>query len=677
MLSADEAIARQIDHHLLEMDHSLRVIWISSTNDLWRNLESETPGILLCDQTQAVALLDLVIQESARLRPELPVIAVGQKHTTTDAVTAISAGAQDFVSYEHPDLLRLVVQREMLRHRRLHELQTARKKLADTEERYHQLTETSADAIALVQEGIVFNANAAFVRLLGLEEAADLAGTPLVDLVTPESRAAVRQRIRSVHQGKHDHEPLAIALLGKTGPIPLTAQLILGTRDGESVIEMVVRSPERDSSGRLVSPITLGRNEFADALTPHAGESELARTAMLLRIDDFAALERRIGYPDAQDVTAQLTQLVGECLHDNDRLFLFSADELALLVERPDSEQAIRFAEQLLKRVSCHEFNARPGSALIRLTIAVSPLDRTEAPVDVIHRLVEQVRSASASGGNRIVGLEASMQARREEQEAGQRALQVRKALGDGRFYLAYQAIASLEGEHCNFFDVLLRMRDDAGKELQAAEFLPAARKFRLMPAVDRWVVSRVLDTIAARKGNPPSEVLLVKLSEETLREGEGFFAWLQDRLAGRLLKRTEIIFQLQELAIQNHVSKARSLCSALAACGAGVAIEHFGVGVNSLQLLSHIPVEFVKFHRNYAGNFADREIQKRLASLVEEARQRRIRTIVSHVEDARIMARLWQLGVNLVQGYHARQPEVVSLEGEHVNWGGDVTLQF
>ena len=50
---------------------------------------------------------------------------------------------------------------------------------------------------------------------------------------------------------------------------------------------------------------------------------------------------------------------------------------------------------------------------------------------------------------------------------------------------------------------------------------------------------------------------------------------------------------------------------------------------------------------------------------MTEAAKQHRIKTIVSHVEDANVMARLWQMGVNYISGYHVQEPEVVLLSDE------------
>lgn len=170
------------------------------------------------------------------------------------------------------------------------------------------------------------------------------------------------------------------------------------------------------------------------------------------------------------------------------------------------------------------------------------------------------------------------------------------------------------------------------------------------------------MKVLASRESRKESSMLFLKLSEDTLKDAEGFLAWFQEALKGRRLGEEEICFEIQELVLQNHIRKAKVLTKMLRDTGASVAIEHFGIGTSSAQLIEHLPVNFLKFHRSYTHDFADKEIQKKMSLLMEMAKQRHIKTIVSHVEDANVMARMWQMGVNFIQGYHIQEPEVVLL---------------
>jgi PAS domain S-box-containing protein len=663
--TAEEA-AKRIESHLRNAGHPLRVAWINDLEDLQDVLHRNPPDLVLCDDNVRRAPPEKVIELSATLRPDLPVIVISRSYSIEQAVTALAAGAQDFLCYtdvQHLRHLELVVVREFVKHHHLRNLRLTQQRLADFESRHQQLTEGTADAVAHVQEGIVANANLAFTHLLGYDDPAELSGQPLIDLVSSDQQSKIKERLRAVQKGKHNGEPLELVLVGRKGQVHVKAQLILGNQDGESVIELLIRA--EGGRGRPASAGAVGgRGTLAEALAQApAGDGKSVRTAMLLHIDAFDMLEQRIGHAEAQEVTSLLAETVHTRLGPQDQSLIFSTDELALLVQRPNYNEAEQFAEFLRKEVAGHIFAAKQHEAHISLTITVFPLGGQDTPEQVIRQLADEARKTSAKGGNQIVVLGATAKANQAEREDARRAAQVKKAIEDNRLKLAYQSIASLEGESRSHFDVLVRMLDESGKEQHAAEFLPAAQKFNLMRTIDRWVVARALGVIAKRGSSKDASVLFVKLSEDTLKDNDGFVAWLKAQ--EQPLNSDEIVFEIQEVVIQNHVRKAKALTQALREMGAGIAVEHFGIGANSAQLLDHIPANFIKFHPTFTQKFTEKDTQKRLTDLVEATKQRQIKTIVCHVEDAHVMARLWQMGVNFIQGYHVQEPEVVLLASD------------
>jgi PAS domain S-box-containing protein len=661
-----EEIAKRIESFLRNAGHPLRAAWINDLEDLEDVLQRDPPDLVLCDRALAAAPPERVLSSCARLRPDLPVIVVGDSGAPDAAAAALAAGAQDYAAYGEAAALRhleMVVIREFVKHHALRQLRLTQQRLADFESRYQQLAAGTADAVAHVQEGILANANAAFARLLGYEDPAELAGQPLIDLVAPPQRDKVKERLRAVLKGKHNGEPLELELAGKQSRVGVVAQLILGTEGGESVIELLIRDAGPRGSSAAQRAVRQGRAAFADALAhrPSATEDAKAvRVALLVRIDGFQELENRIGHAEAEQVGALLAEGLRSRLAAEDLLFDFSTDELALLIRRADYGEVEQLAESWRKEIAAQVFATRSHEAQITATMALYPLGEQEAAAQVIRELVQEARKISAQGGNQLVALGAKAKASVAEREDARRAAAVRKAIEENRLKLAYQSIASLEGEARSYFDVLVRLLDESGKEWYASEFLPAAQKFGLMRAIDRWVTARALAVITKRAGSKEAAVLFVKLSEDTLKDGEAFVAWLKPRLATQPPQNNELVFELQEPSLQNHIRKAKALTLALRELGAGIAVEHYGLGANSAQLLDHLPAQFIKFHPSFTQNFSEKNVQKKLADLVECAKQHGLKTIVSHVEDANVMARLWQMGVNFIQGFHVQEPEVV-----------------
>ena len=96
------------------------------------------------------------------------------------------------------------------------------------------------------------------------------------------------------------------------------------------------------------------------------------------------------------------------------------------------------------------------------------------------------------------------------------------------------------------------------------------------------------------------------------------------------------------------------------------LAIDRFGGNSNSLQLLDTFDPVYVKLDPSFTSTLTgggNAEAHSRFREIIEVAHQRKVKTIAEHVEDAVAMAKLWQLGINYVQGNHVQEPEVVLAE--------------
>lgn len=672
VVSQIEDIARRIETSLRNAGHPLRVRWMRTLDELEDALRNAPPDLVLADREVAGASRDRVLEACRRLQPELPVLLLGRAPTLDATLAALAAGAEDLVGCDDGTQLKhleRVVAREIARHAASRGLRQTRARLADFESRHEKLTDSTGDAVASIQEGIVVRANVALAKLLGYDDPAALSGQPLIDLIAAGQQAEIKDRLRAVLKGRQPGEAQPLKLAARSGDVEVRGQLILGSQDGEPIIELLIRAGDPAASPAVPTvrvPAAAGapaegRAALRAALAaPHA--DGLARAALLIHIDDFAGHEGRLGHVDAETMALLAQAAIATRLAPEDRLFGFAVDERAVVIERRDLAAIERLAETLRRELREEIFSCRERESQLTVTIALFQPGPSDDADTVIRQLVAEARSASVKDGNRVVIVGSATLSAQQEREEARIAALVRRALVEDRMKLAWQPIASLEGDTRNHFDLLIRMADETGREWTASEFLPAAQKFNLMRSIDRWVIGSALDLLARHTRPLDGATIFAKLSEDTIRDGDAFIVWLRELLGERRMKPNEIVFEAQELVLQNHIRRARSLTRELIDMGAGFAIEHFGVGPSSVQMLDYIPAQFLKFDAVFMQSFGDRATSAKLSELVEAAKQRKIRTIVSHVEDANVMARLWQMGVNYISGYHVQEPEVVML---------------
>src|SRR5689334_15681106 len=110
------------------------------------------------------------------------------------------AGAHDVITRDNLRRLLPAVQRE-LREAEVHrQHRLADQALRESEERYRILVESSPEPIAVHSQGVIVYANPAAARLMAVDDPAALLGIPVLDLVHPDDRQMVIDRIRRTQQ---------------------------------------------------------------------------------------------------------------------------------------------------------------------------------------------------------------------------------------------------------------------------------------------------------------------------------------------------------------------------------------------------------------------------------------------------------------------------------------------
>src|SRR5438874_510628 len=539
--------------------------------------------------------------------------------------------------------------------------------LADALTQLGTVLHRSNDAIIQVQEGIVVDANPAWLELFGVE--GGVAGEPVMDLFDDTTHAALRGALAACLQGrwKADHLLRANALLADGSVLPIEMTLALAQHEGEPCVSLMV--PSRPSEERLslerpaVSAESgaglLPRPELLAALarrlaTPVAGG---IRCLALLRLDKFADVERMVGATASEEVLAEFARLLKDTLHPKEVAGRFGGVRFMVLLERGNEHDINAWGERLLARMQKQVMRVRDKVVSVTITLGLSVVPPGQVKVDaVIADALECAHKGAARGGNQRIMSERADNDSRVMAYDKVWVKHIKAALMENRFRLVQQPIASLQGEPPGMFDVLVRMIDQQGREVLPSEFMAAAGRNDLLKNIDRWVVGASLSFAAQRK----PDCLFVRLSKETVRDA-GFLEWLDNHLRSSRAEPQRLCFQITEESAASHLTQVTALTAVLRARRFRFALEGFGSGRDSAGMLEALQLDFVKIDGTIIQELAaDPQLQLRVRTLVEAARKRNIQTIGERVEDANTMAVLWQVGVQYIQGYFINEPEEV-----------------
>jgi PAS domain S-box-containing protein len=576
------------------------------------------------------------------------------------------------VSLQQPGRLQAVISRELRAFRLERTLNATLRSSQDYRSQLEGVLQRSNDAIAHIQEGILVDANAAWLELFGFAEAAGLVGQPVMDLFEDSTQAPLKAALAACLQGRwSSHTLKAGAILGDGSVVPLELALALGEFDGAPGVRLIVAAHKRDDrqlARELETAVRsdpgtglLTRRHLLAALQerlqqPAAGG---VRYLACVRPDNFGAIERDHGILLSEQLLIAFAGIVRSLLGPHDIAGHFGGTSLMLLLERGNQRDVEAWCGNLIDRMVKHAFQA--GTRTLHMTctvglgmVALANPDVNLAAMDAL----DAARRGRERGGNQMVTVNRADNDTRVQAYDQVWVKHIKAALMENRFRLVQQPIASLSGDDHKIFDVAIRMVDAQGKEVLPSEFLPAAARNELMKNIDRWVIGASLSFVANRK----PDLLFVRLSRDSAVDAT-LPQWLDTQLKSTLATPACLCLQITEEVALRHLPQATLLANALRTRGLKFAIEHYGADALADSLIGVVPMDYVKIDGALMQGLAGSpDLQRRVRAIAEAAARHGILTVAERIEDANTMAVVWQLGVQYIQGYFVHAPEEVVL---------------
>ncbi|MBK7250152.1 MAG: diguanylate cyclase [Gammaproteobacteria bacterium] len=518
VLSPSRDPVEAINAVLRRAGHPVHCTWLPGVRDLADALAQINPEMLVCAPASADDAAAMGAMRDA-VAPEVPMLFLHEAVDEAVIAAALRCGARDAVSLGNIERLRAVAERELRAFRLERALNGTLLSARNYRNQLEAVLARSNDAIVQVQEGIVVDANPAWLELFGIEEGGTITGQPLMDLFEDDCQPALKGALVACQQGRwSDHTLKTSARLADGAGIALELLLAAGEFDGEPCVRLIVparRRDERQLESELADALRrdpgtglLHRRPLLEALAERLASPARAgvRYLALIRPDSFAEVERQVGVAASEQVLAEFAGLIKAQLAPSDLAGRFGGVSFLLLLERGNERDIEAWSDQLVTRIRRHVFRSGQKTLTLACTLGLAVVPQHDADLDAaIADALEAVRRGRRAGGARVSRLDRSDADTRVQAYDRIWVTHIKAALMANRFRLVQQPIASLHGEDQQMFDVLVRMLDEQGKEVLPSEFMPAAERNDLLRNIDRWVIGASLSFAAQRKPDASS----------------------------------------------------------------------------------------------------------------------------------------------------------------------------
>ena len=624
--------------------------------------------LLLRPEAEGMTALEC-LQQTKKLDKDTPAILLIDSNDNDEITEGLMNGFEDVVPKDEEERLLLVIQRELRNLGERRQRRTAEFNLREAEKRCNVLLDSSRDAITYVTDGMHTYANQAYLELFGYDDAEDLEGMPIMDMVASKDHENFKNFLRAYSAGESDTNEFVCHGICTDGT-EIQARMIFSnaTYDGEPCTQILIRTNQADaelqerlkeiSSQDLLTGL-YNRLHFSQELEKTLQwATTTSKTAVVfyIQLDNFAAIQSDIGMAGADMVLSDVASLLKESLPENALLARFGDEIFTAIIKEKSLDEGAELAERIRAGVEDHMSEVQERTIQVTASIGVTLIsensDDAEEVITRVHQASEQVKEGKPLGNGVNVFDPASV----KKIDVNDTAAIVQDAIDRGLFKLLFQPVIDLRGGGGELYEAFLRMVDDNGKEVSPNEFLAAASQQELSEKIDRWVILQSIKLLADHRANGHDTKLIINITGESLRD-QTLLPWLSVALKAARMPSDAIVFQFNESDATTYLKQAKDFTRGLKELHCKVSLSRFGCALNPFNNLKHLEVDYLKIDGSFTKDLNSKDTQEALKEIVASAHAQGKLTIAPFVESAAMLSSLWQIGVNYIQGYYLQAP--------------------
>ena len=651
--------------------HTVRAARHDKMADIKEALNEKSWDLVICRDTLITVSPKEFLEHLQNLGRDIPCIILTTEPEVDDDL--FDLGAQDIISFKETKRLQFAVTRELknLFVRRLG--RRNERALRESDKRSQLLLEISKEAVAYIHEGMHIYANQAYVTLFGFDDAEDLDGFPIMDMLVASEHKKFKSFFKAFSEKSDAGAKTVSVMCINESEQEFEAQIEFrhAAVEGEDCIQVTVKEEQAElvsdkevSAVRDIDTLTglHSRVRFMDELgrvTNQAGEDAVISQLVYVVLDNFQSIKEQVGLTTSESIIKAAADILQTELEKNEFLARYSDQVFTIIIQNGDDEQVDERAEHYRKAIEEYVSQAEGKIIDLKCSIGISRItENLLSAEEGLDHADKACADAQHAGGNRVSRHQIVLSAK--EAESQDKVLWVGRmqdALKNEGFSLHYQPIVSLHGASQELYDVLIRMKEADGSIIRAREFMKYAQQPQLVIDIDKWVIENALNSLAEHRATFSKTRFFLKLSKQTLLD-PSFINWLIAQLKGHGFNGSVLVFEISETAIIDNLEETQTVIAKLKKVGCEFGLEHFGSGLDFSHTLSVLDVEYLKINGSFVENMAkDKENQAAVKAIIDMTKQAGKKSIAEFVSDANSLALLWRLGVDYAMGYYIQKP--------------------
>jgi diguanylate cyclase (GGDEF)-like protein/PAS domain S-box-containing protein len=480
-----------------------------------------------------------------------------------------------------------------------------------------------------------------------------------------------RDRVLAAHARTHrTHEPLSLEyrLIARDEAVVWVRDdgvVVLGDNGEPLYLQgyLLDITPERELQEQLrlqalFDPLTgLANRAFFHEQLEHAvsmrTENEQGTAVVFIDLDEFKQINDQFGHSVGDEVLAILGARLKTVIRAGDSVARLGGDEFAVLLTsvREPAEPAI-VAERLLEQITA-PIDVAGRQLLLTASIGIA-IGTTGT--ELLKQADAAMYRAKANGDADYAFYDDELD--QAALNRFKRIAEMREAIADKQFTLAYQPVVNLDPFEVVGLEALLRWQHPTLGEVPPLDFIPLAEESGLIVQIGRWVLLEACFYASRLRALLGRDLeIAVNVSARQLQHPE-FLEHVESALERADLPPHLLTLELTESVLVASGERAEQQLAMLKDRGVKLALDDFGTGYASLAYLQRLPVDIVKIDRSFTAKIdtgaADLAL---LEGIVGLGKALGLQLVAEGIERVAQQGIVQELGCHGAQGFHFGRP--------------------
>jgi diguanylate cyclase (GGDEF)-like protein len=410
----------------------------------------------------------------------------------------------------------------------------------------------------------------------------------------------------------------------------------------------------------------INRSKFEEELKKAMEETvtlNLEHCLLYMDLDRFKVVNDTCGHLAGDQLLKQVALHIHDQIRHTDIFARMSGDEFAILLYNCSLANAGEIAANICISVQNHQFICQNYQFNIGISIGIVPITAASSNLDrILSNADEACYLVKDKGGNGCLHYQSDAVESSTHKNELLWVLNINRAFVNNLFRLQRQPVIPLTAEaKIVHYELLIRMLDENDQLVLPNNFLPTATHYKLMSAIDRWVVKNYFAFYReqlAQNRFVNTCICNINLSGSFLNE-EDSLQFLLEQINHYQIPPQHLCFEITETSAIANFNHVIAFVEQLKARGCRFALDDFGNGLATFNYLKKFPVDFVKIDGSFVRNILSNPID---CSMVESINQiahlMKIKTVAEFVENEAIFRKLKEIGIDYAQGYWIGKPQ-------------------